>query len=77
MATRGMFHIYERRGKGSRWHMIDQATTSERAKEMSRTLVKATSFYDQQARVKNADTGNWVRNSLVTQEMIEAEGGSE
>jgi len=76
MANNGAFHIYERRAKGSRWQMADKAHTPEEAKRMAHNMISSTGFFDQQARVKNAITGKWIRNSLVTRETIEAEGGA-
>jgi len=65
MAVRDAYHVYERRGKSCRWRLIGPATTPEKAKAIAEALVASISYPDQQARVKDAATGKWVKNSLV------------
>ena len=66
----GTFEIYERRKKGVRWNVIAVERSIERANKAAENLVRWSGYPGQVARLKNGETGKWVRNSLVTKETL-------
>lgn len=61
----GMFKVFERRGKGKRWNLIAIEKGIKRAERAAAKMVFNSGYMGEEARIKNAETNEWVRNSLV------------
>jgi len=66
----GTSYVYERRGKGSKWRLACETRDLRAAQKAAESLLASIGYGDQQARIKNVDTGRWVRNGLFTREVL-------